>query len=78
MISVFELEKHLIDPQEWDSLYPDIPDYVQQVKDDLSKNPACVGIGKHSDVGWFVLGAGQGPHILWQENDCDLIHVLQK
>lgn len=61
------LEKFLIPPEKWNGLYAGMPDYCKKVIDILQENSDCIGIGWCEEVGWFVLGAGQGPHIIWQE-----------
>lgn len=65
--NIFALEHKLIEPEQWDDLYNQMPDYCQKVVDDLKIEPHCIGIGWDDTVGWFVLGAGQGPHLIWKE-----------
>jgi hypothetical protein len=62
-----ELERYLIEPrhwykdQSWLELVP--PDVIEEL--DTSEQPT--GLGRHPTKGWFVLGTGQGPFIVWSE-----------
>lgn len=64
MLDDLSLERHLILPERWDLEVP--PEVrVEGISDEIDRYP--VGYGYHPDKGWFVLGAGQGPFIIWAE-----------
>lgn len=64
MLDDLSLERHLIPPERWDLEVP--PEVrVEGISDEIDRYP--VGYGRHPDKGWFVLGAGQGPFIIWAE-----------
>lgn len=62
------LEQYLIHPDHWndDTSWQDfVPATLQ---DELhAANGPPIGLGRHPDKGWFVLGAGQGPTTLWSQ-----------
>ena len=59
-------EKDLISPECWDELYTSMPKECQEV---VEGQPDCLGIGYNEELGWFIMGSGQGPSLLWQEKD---------
>lgn len=61
------LESKLIDPDQWDTLYEQMPKHCQETVDRLRESPDCIGIGYYAEIGWFIVGAGQGPCLLWSE-----------
>jgi len=58
-----DLEDHLIAPERWDLEVP--PEVRVEGIDDEGSYPT--GYGRHPEHGWFVLGAGQGPFIIWAQ-----------
>lgn len=62
-----ELESKLIEPDKWSDFYDIIPEYCKKVVDELEVNQEPIGIGWDESLGWFVMGSGQGPHLIWQE-----------
>jgi len=74
----FKLEKHLTPFEQWtDEMISNFP---QDVQDELNyiirwsrgeekHMPHPTGIGHHPEYGWFCIGAGQGPFIIWVENE---------
>ena len=56
-----DLEKDLISPEDWHTA----PKGVRLLAED-AKSSGSTGIGK-CYMGWFVLGTGQGPFIIWRE-----------
>lgn len=59
-----ELEKDLINPNQWASFYYLMP---QQCKDIVDGPLDVVGIGVNKFYGWFILFSGQGPYLAWSE-----------
>ena len=64
---VCALEGYLIDPDKWHDLYKKMPPECKKVVDDCDIEPDCIGIGRNEEHGWFIIGAGQGPCLLWSE-----------
>lgn len=76
-----KLEASLIPGNEWtEEKITNFPEDVQTkirlcippyLKDDSGKAilPHPTGIGHNEEVGWFCLGVGQGPFIIWLEKD---------
>lgn len=64
MPTIKQLENDLINPRIWQHLYSAMPDKCKEVVDGP---PDCLGIGKNKEIGWYILGSGQGPHLLWSE-----------
>ena len=64
MGTVCKLENYLISPKQWKSQYDDMPKECKEVVNSL---PDCIGIGRNNKIGWFIMGSGQGPYLLWQE-----------
>ena len=61
---VCRLEDDLIHPDIWAELYNQMPLECKEVVDE----PPCgLGIGRNEKLGWFIMGSGQGPCLLWQE-----------
>ena len=60
----YRLEGFLIDPEQWRSLWPQMPMECQQA---VLDNEPCTGIGKDATVGWFILAGGQGTVLVWSE-----------
>lgn len=71
----FRLERDLISSERWPKLYDKMPPFVQNIVNELKVDPwSCgcsIGIGRNDAVGWFVLGCGQGPCVIWLECDAD-------
>ena len=59
------IEKHMIDPDEWD--YCGAPDELLIPTKSESDAGYPTGIAHHPKYGWFGLGSGQGPFIWWSE-----------
>jgi hypothetical protein len=57
------LEEHLVPPARWDVEVP--PEVRLHGIEDEGSYP--VGYGRHPEKGWFVLGTGQGPFVIWAE-----------
>jgi len=66
MNEALRLESALIPPEFWEEHYEKMP---QPCKDVVDSEPDVIGIGWCLEVGWFVLGAGQGPHLIWKEKE---------
>jgi hypothetical protein len=60
----FRLERDLIDPAKWNRLYSKMPRECQRL---IDRNEQQIGIGRNDCVGWFILGCGQGPFVIWTE-----------
>jgi len=61
---ICKLENDLIYPEKWKSLYNKMPKECQKI---VNGPPECIGIGKNKKLGWFIMGSGQGPCLLWSE-----------
>ena len=59
-----DLEKNMLSYDD-----PKIPEPVKARAEDPSLAGYPVGIGHRDDVGWFILGTGQGPYVIWLENE---------
>ena len=66
-LSPFRLEADLIDSSRWPELRDQMPSQVLSIIDSKDHG-GPLGVGHNSEVGWFVLGCGQGPHIIRVEN----------
>lgn len=64
-ISIFEIEKYLIDPKDWKTC--GIEEKQLLMVEEESGEGQSTGIAKHPEYGFFVLGAGQGPFMIWSE-----------
>lgn len=66
---VCDLEDYLIEPDQWNqdqSWRQVVPaDLLQE----LEGPPQPIGLGRHPDLGWFVMYAGQGPFLAWSEKE---------
>ena len=66
----FELEAYLLCPTAWtDDIIDRFPEDLQEELRDSSIAGGPIGIGEHPEHGWFCLGCGQGPFIIWMEDD---------
>lgn len=73
----FELEKHLIPIKKWkdaannfpENLREEIMYHIRWENGEEQDMPHPIGIGFRKDVGWFMLGGGQGPFIIWAEKN---------
>ena len=63
---VCKLEDDLIDPDKWADLYNQMPIKCKELVDEPL---CCLGIGQNEKLGWFIMGSGQGPSLLWQEKN---------
>ena len=61
-MNIFELEKHLIPFTEWEEK---VPKFVRDMVDLDDGQPT--GIGYTEKTGWYILGTGQGPFVVWME-----------
>lgn len=59
-----ELETILLPPELWENFYDIMPNECKEVVDGP---PQCLGIGRHKKLGWYIVGSGQGPCLLWSE-----------
>ena len=66
MGKVSKLENNLIHPEKWHSLYESMPN---ECKDIVLGPLDCLGIGRNKRLGWFIMGSGQGPSLLWSERN---------
>jgi hypothetical protein len=72
----FRLERDLIGSDKWSQYYDKMHQTVREVVDNF-RNPdfdpfsygCSVGVGFNEEVGLFVLGTGQGPFVMWTEDD---------
>lgn len=68
-----DFEDHLISPDKWDELYPQMPVKCRELVDRMRIDPMSEGgpvsIGKSDELGWFIACSGQGPFIAWAEKD---------
>lgn len=60
------LEPYLIKPPWKSELIEKFPSNVQ---DEARANDQPIGLGQHPKYGWFALGTGQGPFVIWIECD---------
>ena len=75
-LNIFYLEKFLIPYGEWvahkDKLPENIWNMIANHANDMRMyGPGCVepiGLGFVPELGHFLLGSGQGPGVLWMEN----------
>lgn len=63
-INVFELEKKLIKHDDFSNY--NIPKEVLDIYND-SEESGPTGIGYDDEIGFFILGSGQGPFLIWQQ-----------
>jgi len=77
----WELEKDLIPSEDWtDEVIAHYPKGIQEELKVLRAGPPWkqdsqgrtllphpTGVGFREDVGWFCIGCGQGPFIIWLE-----------
>ena len=65
--NIHTFEKFLIPSEYWtDAMLGNFPD---EIKRELQQNEYPMGIGHHNEVGWFCLGAGQGPFWVWTQKE---------
>ncbi len=65
----YGLEQFMMD---WKTIpWDEVPEGMRQYRDE---DDCPIGAGKHPDFGWFVLGCGQGPFIIWTE--CSIERLL--
>ena len=77
MLEASEMERYLIRFDKWDrkELEGVVPDDVIEelfspsTDDDGNIIKQPIGLGRHPEKGWFVLGAGQGPFFIWAQWD---------
>ena len=62
----FRLERDLISSEKWPELFNQMPAECQKATTE-GEPGASIGIGRNGEVGWFVLGCGQGPFLIWAE-----------
>lgn len=63
--TICDFEDDLIPPEKWQNLYVEMPKKCQEIVDGSTE---CIGIGKNNKIGWFIMGSGQGPVLLWSEH----------
>jgi hypothetical protein len=66
--NIHELEKFLISPDDWHMYYDNMPQQCQKIVDSNKEElGGSTGIGYHVKTGWFILGTGQGPFLIFSE-----------
>lgn len=65
MPNIHELERHMIPPDAWSGYI--LSKFPKDVQDELVSKTSPMGIGHHNEIGWYCLGAGQGPFLIWAE-----------
>jgi len=63
----FEAESNLLPPETWDYL-DDLPEEAKRILTEPDAG-GPVGLAKHREYGYIVLGCGQGPFIIWSERE---------
>ncbi len=71
-MKIKHLEMQLINPNRWEIFYEQMPQECKNVVDNPSKQGGPTGIGLSHSIGWFILGAGQGPQLLWSETSVEI------
>lgn len=67
-LNLFALEKQLIDWEKLKKIKEHLPVYCQRLLDMTPDElGGSTGIGRNEELGWFVMGCGQGPCLLWTE-----------
>lgn len=74
-ISIFELERHLVPFYEWINHREHLPSNIWNMLENQftaieNYGPGCVGpmgLGLDKELGYFILGSGQGPFVIWME-----------
>ena len=66
-----KLEPFLIPIAKWNKgeIARIIPDKIREQITDFLIRKSPVGVGKREDVGYFVLGTGQEPFVIWIQNE---------
>lgn len=59
-----ELEKHII-KYPWSEEI--ISNFPEEFKEELRHPEQPTAVGFRDDVGWFILGCGQGPFIIYKQ-----------
>ncbi|MGD9156858.1 MAG: hypothetical protein PVG39_00490 [Desulfobacteraceae bacterium] len=59
-----ELEKIMLPSELWKHFYDIMPKECKEVVDN---SEPLIGIGRHKKIGWYIVGSGQGPCLLWSE-----------
>lgn len=67
MKNVFALEKHLINYNEWLLHENNIPKEKWDILMDKESGPT--GLGYTDETGYYILGTGQGPFVIWMEKE---------
>ena len=61
-----KLEEDLIPPYLWNEFSTLlIPIEILEVA--MNPEPQGLGIGYNEELGWFILGSGQGPGLVWSQ-----------
>ncbi len=63
-MNVFQLEKQMVSTEEWASISHNYP---LRLQDEMKSLEQPIGFGWDEEVGWFSLGSGQGPFLIWAE-----------
>lgn len=67
MIEIKELVKNLINVGDWYKAHPIALEIVKELEIKFGGN---IAIGKHSEIGYFVLhDQGEGPELIWKEKN---------
>lgn len=64
MEKLYELEREMVPPEKWIDIVP--PEIVDMVHEEVEAGYP-MGIAYDVDLGWCVLGTGQGPFFAWVE-----------
>ena len=66
----FEAEQHLIPPNKWEEALPKLPEEGRKILEEEMVAPSGpTGLAKHPEYGYMILGSGQGPFIIWSEQE---------
>ncbi len=62
----------LINPNRWQSFYNQMPKECKKIVDNPKEQGGPTGIGLSHSTGWFILGTGQGPFLIWSEKPVEI------
>ena len=64
-MDIFELERNMISFKDWKKL---VPEHIYNEYLAPEVNEGCpIGCGYTKETGWFVIGSGQGPFLIFKE-----------
>ena len=74
--SAYYLERYLLSMEKLNERLGEMPPPLKAQMDkwndpefDIWSQGCSIGMGHSPDVGWFILGSGQGPFVIWIEGD---------